>query len=1045
MVRWLIQLSTRLHFIVAIIAAVVLVVGITQLRTMPVDVFPEFNPPLVEVQTEALGLSASEVESLITVPMEADLLNGVAWLDQIYSESVAGLASILMVFEPGTDPIRARQMVQERLTQAHALPNVSKPPVMLQPLSSNSRVMMVGLTSDDLSMIELGVLARWNIKPRLMGVPGVANVAVWGHRERQLQVQVDPAELNAQGVSLFDVVETAGEALWVSPLTYLESSKPGTGGWIDTPNQRLGIRHLLPIASPEDLGKVAIVNKPELTLADVSTVVEDHQPLIGEAIVNGAPGLLMVIEKFPSANTLEVTDALESTLNDMRLGLPGVTIDTSVFRPANYIDAMIGNLSTSLLVGLALALIVLFLFLWNWRTAIVALVTIPLSLIAAGLVLYWRGATLNAMTIAGLVMALGVIIDDVVIDVENIARRMREARANGTEASLVNAIRSGSLEMRGSIIYATLILLLIAMPAFFIQGLTGLFFQPLVVSYVVAILTSLVVALLITPGLTLFLMYKGSTSSTDSPLNRAFQGVYGALAGLISGRGAIAALVLAGVLIVVGLAMLPFLSPSFVPNFKQSSLRIQWDAAPGTSHTAMVRTIQQASADLEALSGVSAVSAHVGRAETGDQKVGINSAELWVNLDSSANYDQTVAEIRDVTNSFPGVFRNVGSYMPDRTGQALLGPAADLVVRIYGVDLDVINDTTKKIAETIATVNGVADARPDEQILEPQVEIEVNLDAADQFGLKPGDVRRQATTLLSGLQVGSLFEEQKVFDVVVWSKPELRDNLSDVHNMLIDTPDGGQVRLGEVATVTIVPTPIIIKRDAVSRYMDIAVTLAGRSAEAVTADIKDSLQTVEFPLEYRAEVLGESLAQQTSRQRTLVLLVAALIGIYLLIQAAFGGWRLALAVMLAMVAALSGGLVGAVLTGGLTLGALFGLMAILGIAVRNSLVTLHHTQGLERAGLEFGPDLVTRAAKERAGVILTTALVTAVAILPLILWGNIAGQELLNTLAIVLLCGLVTTTVVNLLVIPALYAQFHPEPDSEDLYLTDQVVMGAAD
>lgn len=1045
MVRWLIQLSTRLHFIVAIIAAVVLAVGITQLRTMPVDVFPEFNPPLVEVQTEALGLSAAEVESLITVPMEADLLNGVAWLDQIYSESVAGLASILMVFEPGTDPIQARQMVQERLTQAHALPNVSKPPVMLQPLSSNSRVMMVGLSSDQLSMIELGVLARWNIKPRLMGVPGVANVAVWGHRERQLQVQVDPAELNAQGVKLFDVIETAGEALWVSPLTYLESSKPGTGGWIDTPNQRLGIRHLLPIASPEDLGKVAMVNNPELTLADVSNVVEDHQPLIGEAIVNGAPGLLMVIEKFPSANTLEVTEALEATLKDMSLGLPGVHIDTSVFRPANYIDAMIGNLSTSLAIGLVLALVILILFLWNWRTAVVALVTIPLSLIAAGLVLYYRGATLNAMTIAGLVMALGVIIDDVVIDVENIARHMREARANGTEASLVSAIRSGSLEMRGSIIYATLILLLVVLPAFFIEGLTGLFFQPLVASYVIAILTSLVVALVITPGLTLFLMYRGKAPATDSPLNRAFQGVYGALAGLISGRGAMASLVLAGILIIVGLVMLPFLSPSFVPSLKQTSLRIQWDAAPGTSHAAMVRTVQQASAELEALPGVSAVNAHVGRAETGDQKVGINSAELWVNLDPAANYNQTVAEISGVTNSFPGVFRDVGNYMPDRTGQALLGPAADLVVRVYGVDLDGISEKAKEIAETIATVNGVAEARADEQILEPQVEIEVNLDAADQFGLKPGDVRRQATTLLSGLTVGSLFEEQKVFDVVVWSKPDLRDNLSDVHNLLIDTPDGGQVRLGDVATVTIVPTPITIKRDAVSRFMDIAVTLAGRNAEAVTADIKQSLQTVEFPLEYRAEILGESVAQQQSRQRTLVLLVAALIGIYLLIQAAFGGWRLALAVMLAMVAAISGGLVGAVLTGGLTLGALFGLLAILGIAVRNGLITLHHAQRLERGGMEFGPALVAQAARERAGVILTTALVTAAAVLPLILFGNIAGQELLNTLAIVLLCGLVTSTLVNLLVIPAVYAQFRPTPDVEDLYLTEQVAMGAAD
>ena len=471
MVRWLIGLSLRARILTLVIAAVILVVGVAQLRTASIDVFPEFDPPLVEVQTEALGLSAAEVESLITVPMEADLLNGVAWLDQIYSESVASLSSVLLIFEPGTDPIGARQMVQERLTQAHALPNVSKPPVMLQPLSSNSRVMMVGLTSENLSLVELGVLARWNIKPRLLGVPGVANVAVWGHRDRQLQVQVDPTELNAEGVTIGEIVETTGEALWVSPLTYLESSKPGTGGWIDTPNQRLGVRHLLPIASPDELSKVAVTNHPDLLLGDVTTVVEDHQQLIGDATINGQTGMIMVIEKFPDANTRDVTAGVESVLANMRAGLEGVKIDTSVFRPANYIEAMTNNLSNSLTIGLALALIVLFLFLWNWRTAIISLIVIPVSFIAAAMILYWRGASINTMTLAGLMIALGVIIDDIVIDMDNISRRLREARESGKSLSATQVIHAASLEMRGSVIYATLILILVALPVLFMQGL----------------------------------------------------------------------------------------------------------------------------------------------------------------------------------------------------------------------------------------------------------------------------------------------------------------------------------------------------------------------------------------------------------------------------------------------------------------------------------------------------------------------------------------------------------------------------------------------
>jgi multidrug efflux pump subunit AcrB len=427
MMRWIVGSGLQLRFLILILAAVLMVFGTSQLRHMPVDVYPEFNPPMVEVQTEAVGLSADEVESLITTPMEADLLIGVAWLDRMYSESVTGLSRILLVFEPGSDPIRVRQMVQERLTQAHALPNVSKPPVMLQPLSSTSRVMIVGLSSSDLSPIQMGVLARWNIKPRLLGVDGVANVAVWGQRERQLQVLVDPEQLQAKGVTLQQIIESTGEALWVSPLSFLESSSPGTAGWIDTPNQRLGLRHVLPIITPEDLAKISLSDSKELRLGDVASVVEDHQPLIGDAVVNNGPGLMLVIEKFPGANTLEVTRDVEAALEALRPGLGNITIDSTIFRPANYIEQATGNLTTALLIGAVLALLALFLLMWNWRTAAICLLVIPLSLVAATFVLYLRGATFNIMLLAGLVIALAAIIDDAIVDVEHIARRLRQA------------------------------------------------------------------------------------------------------------------------------------------------------------------------------------------------------------------------------------------------------------------------------------------------------------------------------------------------------------------------------------------------------------------------------------------------------------------------------------------------------------------------------------------------------------------------------------------------------------------------------------------
>jgi Cu/Ag efflux pump CusA len=436
MIRSVIEAGMKLKFLVLIVALGLLYLGVTQLRDMSQDVLPEFNPPMIEIQTEALGLSAAEVEELITTPMEADLLAGVAWVKTIYSSSITGLSSIVLTFEPGTDLIRARQMVQERMTQAHALPNVSKPPTMLQPVSSTSRVMMIGMTSEELSLIDMSVLARWNIVPRLMGVPGVANVSIFGQRQRQLQVQVDPKDLQAKGVTLQQVINTSGNALWVSPLTFLNASTPGTGGWIDTPNQRLGIRHLLPISTPEDLAQVTIEGTENLHLGDVADVVENHQPLIGDALIDNQSGLLLVVEKLPGENTLEVTRGVEEAIEALKPGMSGITFDESLYEPADYIDEANDNLRSIVILSSILVLVVLLAFLFNWRSGVVSLITMPLSLLAALLVLYYRGATFNVMVLAGLVIALVVVIDDVVIGVEQITRRLRENRLSGTGKSV---------------------------------------------------------------------------------------------------------------------------------------------------------------------------------------------------------------------------------------------------------------------------------------------------------------------------------------------------------------------------------------------------------------------------------------------------------------------------------------------------------------------------------------------------------------------------------------------------------------------------------
>src|ERR671917_2380725 len=447
MIRSIIGVSLRFWMLLIAIAVGILAIGIVQLRSAPVDVLPELTPPYVEVQTEALGLSANEVEQLITVPLEADLLNGVEGVDVIRSESVAGLSDVVLVFEPGTDLYQARQLVQERLIQAHALPQVSKPPTMINPLSSASRVMMIGIDPNEVSPIEAGVLSHWEIRPRLMGVPGVANVSIWGLRDQQLQVQVDPEQLQSQGVTLNQVVETAGNAQLVSPLTFLEASTPGTGGFIESPNQRLQVRHIFEnFGTPEALSKVTVEDTGgQLRLADVANVVEDHQPLIGDAIVGGNDDrLLLLVEKYPGADTAEVTSGVEDALNNLKPGLTGMKFDTDVFRPASYIVDAIDNLKLALIIAGVLLALVLAAFLFSLRATLISLVTIPLSLVVAALVLYLRGETFNPIAFAGLAVALAIIVDDAVIGVHNVARRLGEHRQADDDRSTADVVLEAS-------------------------------------------------------------------------------------------------------------------------------------------------------------------------------------------------------------------------------------------------------------------------------------------------------------------------------------------------------------------------------------------------------------------------------------------------------------------------------------------------------------------------------------------------------------------------------------------------------------------------
>jgi CzcA family heavy metal efflux pump len=1050
MIRSIVRSSLRFRLLVVGIAVGVVAVGIAQLRDAPTDVLPEFTPAYVEVQTEALGLSAEEVEELITVPLEADLLNGVEGVDTIRSESVPSLSSIVLVFEPGTDVYRGRQLVQERLTQAHALPNVSQPPQVLQPLSSSSRVLMVGLSSNKLSPIERSVIARWTMKPRLMGVPGVANVSIWGMRDQQLQVQVDPERLRDKDVTLSQVIETAGNAQVVSPLSFLEASTPGSGGFIETPQQRLQVRNIFDkIADPKELGKVTVEETGNrLRLAEVADIKIGHQPLIGDAIVNDGDGLMLVIEKFPGANPLEVTRGVEGALDKLRPGLSGMQTDTSVFRPATFIEDAIDNLTLALIIAGALLALAFAAFLFHWRTVLIGLVTVPLSLVAAALVLDLLGETFNAISFAGLAVALALVIDDAVVGVENIARRLRQHREAESDKSTAAIVVEASQEVRSPITYATLIALLVVVPVAVMEGRPGAFLDSLALSYALAVAAAMLVALTVTPALSLLLLSKMSVDRGSPLLRRLIPRYVGALSRFI--RRPRTALVAAGACVVVGLAVLPLLGTSLIPSFKDRNVLVSLDGEPGASNPRMTQIAAVVSRELRSIPGVDNVGGHVGRAVGGDQIVDVNSSEVWVSVDSGADYDATLASIKDVARRARGVDSDVVTYSTRKIrdvgalneGQnevrgngldVLTGADRPLVVRVYGQEFDVLREQANRVRRLMSEVDGVVDPRIELPVEQPTLEIEVDLAKARRHGIKPGDVRRAEATLLQGIQVGSVFQEQKVFDVVVEGVPATRASVASVRKLLIDRPDGGYVRLGQVADVRVSPTPVVIERDAVSRRVDVAADVSGRSLGAVAGDIEDRLANSRFPIEYHAEVLERTTGKEIGTTRMLAFAIAAALAIFLLLQSAFRSWRLAVLALLTLPVALVGGVLAALIDGGeLSLGALIAFLALFGIAARTGVTLIRHFQDLEREEREpFGPALILQGARDRLVPIVTAASAIALVMLPFAIMGSSPGLEIVNPMAIVILGGLVSSTFLSLFLLPALYLRFGSGPRPE--------------
>ena len=1027
--RRIVRTSLRLRWLVLFLAAWILALGFVQIPETKVDVFPEFAPPQVEIQTIALGNSSNEVEQLITVPIE-NQLNGIEGLEDLRSKSVAQLSSIRLIFSRGTDELRARQLVTERLSQITAtLPTWASPPFMMPALSATSRILKIGLSSPEnkVGLIDMSTIAYWKIRSRLLRVPGVAQVAIWGERLPQRHVQVDPAKMAKHDVTLQEVMDATADSLDAGLLRYSDGAVVGTGGFVESGNTRYNIRHVQPITGPEQLGQVPVLKRDGKTvrLADLGRVLIDSGPLIGDAVVNDGAGLLLVVQKFRGANTMDVTTGVEQAMAEMAPGLPGIAYDTTIFRPATFIEQSIENLRLALLIGIGLVVLIIVAFLFEWRTAFISLIAIPLSLVAALLVLDWAGATVNVMVLAGLVVAIGVVVDDAIIDVENIVRRLRQARELGSTQSTFGIVLDASVEVRTAITYATLINVVAVVPVLFVEGLSGSFFRPLVLSYGLAVLVSMLVALTVTPALCLLLLSRGPLGAKESPLMRVLKRGYRVvLLPLI--RRPLPAVAATLVLFIAGLSALPYLGSQLLPNFKERDFLMHWLTPPGTSVAEETRVSVSACKDLREIPGVRNCGSHIGQAFLADEVYGVDFGENWISVSSDVAYDETLERVNETVNYYPGLYRDVQTYLRERIKEVLTGSSESIVVRIYGPDLATLRTQANEIEHRIGDVDGLIDAHASFQTDLPHIEVEPNLAAARRYGLTPGEIRRQSSTMIASEEVSDIYAGGRAYDVHVTAIPEARDSVTDVENLQLDTPSGERIRLKDVAEVRLAPTPNAIERDNQSRRIDVGANVGERDLTSVVADIETRLADLQLPLGYHYEVLGESAELDAAEDRLLIFGLAAAAAILLLLHAAYGNIRLALLTFALLPMALVGGVLAVALSGGvLSLGSLVGFLAVFGIAARNGILMVSHFQHLEKQeGMTFGPELVLQGALERLAPILMTALATGLALVPLVVAGSIPGHEIEHPMAVVILGGLLTATLLNLFVLPSLYVRF---------------------
>ena len=1006
-------------------ALLLLIYGGVVLSRAKLDVFPDFVPAQVEVQTIASGLTAEQVEQLVTRPVE-QAINGSAGVAALRSESIAGLSVVTVSFTQGSDPFRDRQVVSEALNEVDKMPDGVSPPKVTPLTSSTMDLLKVGFTSDKLTPMQLRDLVDWTVRPRILAADGVARATVYGGELRRIEVRVKPEALAARDLSLSDVLAAAKAAVGISG-----------GGYIDTPQQRILIESRGLVQSAADIAAAplpSVAGAAPARIGDVAEVVDGPAQLNGDALIMGRPGVLLSISSQYGANTLEATHAVEAALAEMAPALKaqGVTVNTGLHRPANFISSALQGIGDDLGIGAVLIAVVLFLFMRDLRTVAIAFVSIPLALLTAVIVLDAMGSTLNTMTLGGLAVALGVVVDDAVIGTENIVRRLRTRTEGASPAAVILA---ASVEVRAPVIYATLMLALVLLPVLLLHGLQGAFFSPLAAAFIIATLASLAVAVVITPPLALLLLQRAVVHGEPAFLRHTKTWHHKLLIRAVDApRWALAIMAVSAAVTAAGFLLF---DSELLPTFREGHFVLGVSGPPGTSLGVMRDYGARISKELLAIDGVGDLEQQIGRAEGGEDTWGTERSEFHLELKpglSGRKQDQINAQIHKVLDGYPGLKTEVLTFLGDRIGESLSGETAALAVGIYGADLDTLDKVAGQVAVVLKTVPGAVDVQVQTPPSTPVVRVDLDLPALGRFGISPSEALDAVGAAYQGATAAEIFKENRTLDVTVTTTPELRQDPEAVGDLVIRSASGATVPLRAIAKVYLTEGRTSVSHEGGRPRQVVTANPTPRDAARVTKAAQAAIAAgVKLPPGVYVDYTGAAQGAAAARKELLFNTALATGGVVALLLLAFGSGRSTMLILGATPFALMGGVIAVALTGAsLSLGSLVGFVTLFGVAARNSILLIAHIEQLiAEEGHDWSINTVLVATRERVTPILMTALVTGLGVLPLALSSGQAGREIQGPMAVVILGGLITSTIASLVLLPALAWRYGRPPAAE--------------